>query len=167
MADPISVITLAASIIATCYDYGCTAANAPAEAQKLASEVSNLSAVLVGIQGLWKEHQLELGRLNLPAALADCEIYLNSVKAQLDAHIPRAGRTKGERLLGRLTWPLKRSETLELLQIIERQKSTMNLILVSFTSYVVAINHGRLPSHCHTATRLVTTNEKYNKYSSR
>ena len=137
MPDPISIITLAASIVATCYDYGCKAADAPDEAQRLASEISNLSGVLVGIHGLWKDHETELIQLNLPTALIDCESYLNRVKAQLESHIPRAGRSRSERLRGRLTWPLKRQDTLELLHIIERHKSTLSLILESFMSWVV------------------------------
>ena len=136
MADPISIITLAASIIATCYEYGCTAANAPEEAQRLASEVSNLSAVLVGIQGLWANNQAQLDALRLPYALGDCADSLNLVKTRVEIHVPKVGRSKGDRLLGRLLWPLKRGETLELLQIIERQKTTLGLILDNFTSYV-------------------------------
>ena len=136
MADPISIITLTASIIATCYEYGCTAANAPEEAQRLASEVSNLSAVVVGIHGLWATNQAQLNALRLPDALRDCAESLNLVRTRLEFHVPKVGRSKGDRLLGRLLWPLKRGDTLELLQIIERQKTTLSLILGNFMSYV-------------------------------
>ena len=136
MADPISIITLTASIIATCYEYGCNAANAPEEAQRLSSEVSNLSAVVVGIHGLWVTNHAQLDALRLPYALRECAESLNIVKTRLEFHVPKVGRSKGDRLLGRLLWPLKRGETLELLQIIERQKTTLGLILNNFTSYV-------------------------------
>src|SRR5689334_14417751 len=59
MADPLSIssgiagiLSLAGLVLSQCYQYGCNVAGAPEEAQKLISEVTSLSGILVGIQAM-------------------------------------------------------------------------------------------------------------------
>jgi hypothetical protein len=134
MADPIAVITLAAAVITKCYNYGCSVKDAPNEAKRLAAEITNLSGLLVGIQGLAKEHKDCLDSLNLPKILLDCSADLKAVDSHLERLVSVAGQTKTQRIAYRLRWPLKREDTLRILESIERQKSTLSILLESFTT---------------------------------
>ncbi|KAL9625855.1 MAG: hypothetical protein Q9160_000175 [Pyrenula sp. 1 TL-2023] len=59
MADPLSIssgiaglITLSASIVSTCYAYGCAVSDGPSEVQKLIDEIMGLSGVLSAVKAL-------------------------------------------------------------------------------------------------------------------
>lgn len=59
MADPLSIssgiaglITLSASIVSTCYAYGCAVRDGPSEVQKLIDEIMSLSGVLSAVKAL-------------------------------------------------------------------------------------------------------------------
>jgi hypothetical protein len=134
MLDPIGVITLAGSIITKCYNYGCSVADAPVEAKRLAAEITNLSGLLVGLQGLAKQHEDYLHSLNVPKILLECSADLKAVDSQLEGLVAVTGQTKTQRIAQRLGWPLKRGDTLKMLEYIERQKSTLSILLESFTS---------------------------------
>jgi hypothetical protein len=134
MGDPIAIITLAASIINKCYTYGCSVADAPDEAKRLAAEITNLSGLLVGLQGLAGQHEDYLRILNVPKILLECSADLKAVDSQLEGFVSVAGQTKAQRIAQRLKWPLKRGDTLKLIESIERQKSILSILLESFTT---------------------------------
>lgn len=134
MADPIAIITLAAAIITKCYNYGCIVKDAPDEAKRLAAEITNLSGLLVGLQGLAEQHEDCLNSLNLPKILLECSTDLKAVDSQLERLVSVAGQTKTQRIAQRFRWPLKRGDTLKMLESIERQKSTLSILLESFTT---------------------------------
>jgi hypothetical protein len=134
MVDPISVITLAASVIAKCYNYGCSVADAPDEVKRLAAEITNLSGLLVGLQGLAKQHEDYLHNLNVSQILLECSADLKTVDSQLEGLVSVAAQKKTQRLARQLRWPLKRGDTLRMLEYIERQKSTLSILLESFTA---------------------------------
>jgi hypothetical protein len=134
MVDPIAVITLAGAVITKCYNYGCSVKDAPNEAKRLATEITNLSGLLVGIQGLAKEHEECLDSLNLPKILLDCSADLTVVNSHLERLVSVAGQTRTQRIAHRLKWPLKREDTLKMIESIERQKSTLSILLESFTT---------------------------------
>jgi hypothetical protein len=134
MVDPIAVITLASSIINKCYKYGCSVSDAPDEAKRLAAEITNLSGLLVGLQGLAGQHEGYLRILDAPKILLECSADLKAVDSQLEGLVSVAGQTKTQRIVHRLKWPLKRGDTLKLIEAVERQKSTLSILLESFTT---------------------------------
>jgi hypothetical protein len=79
MADPISItsgiaglVSLAGTVLGTCYRFGCAVADVPGEAKRLASELRNLSGVLVGIQGIENHDDGRITEHKLSQLLAEC-----------------------------------------------------------------------------------------------
>ena len=135
MADPISIITLAASVIAACYKYGCAVADAPKEAQQLSQEISNLNALLVSALGLSQKLQ-ESKFLHLSEPLSSCKDALESVLHRLEKH---DRRNEQHQIIKRLRWPLDQKVTMKLLADIERQKTNLSLALNIIVAYEAAL----------------------------
>ncbi|KAF7502660.1 hypothetical protein GJ744_005396 [Endocarpon pusillum] len=124
MIDAIAISTLAASIVSKCY--------------RLASEVTNLSGLLIGLQGVADQHESYLESLNLYKILLECSADLKAVDSQLEGLVPGAGQTKTRRIVKRLRWPLQRGDTLLMLEHIERQKGSLSFVLESLTTRIVS-----------------------------
>jgi hypothetical protein len=140
MADPISIssgiaglISLAGLVLGQCYRYGCAVADAPNEARRLAAELTTLSGVLVGIQGLSSSADGQLAEFDLSSILQACGQELQHISSHLEAVTAKDNHTSLRRTFNRLTWPLRRSETLELVATVERQKSTLSLAIGALT----------------------------------
>ena len=136
MADPLSIgsgiaglISLAGLVLGQCYKYGCAVADAPGEAKRLAAELATLSGVLVTIQGLGSHFDDQLAENDLVSVLKGCEQALQHISTHLQTVAAKASHTSMKRAVNRLAWPLRRSETLELIAAVERQKSTLSLTI--------------------------------------
>jgi ankyrin repeat domain-containing protein 50 len=139
MTDPFSVVTgvagliaLAGEVISKCYQYGCAVTGAPDEAKRLVSEVTGLSGILVGVQALVK--QSSLPEYQLETSLKNCLAILQALSLKLQKHSPHASNSSTKRTINRLLWPLRRSDTEELITAIERHKSSLSLSLSSLSS---------------------------------
>jgi len=138
--DPLSVgsgitglITLAGAVLSQCYNYGCAVANAPDEARRFAAELTGLSGVLVGIQGLHASKSFRDGDEMSPI-LAECQATLQHILQRLEAVDPIKKRNCLARLKNRMLWSLERQDTLDLIARVERQKSTLALSLGNITT---------------------------------
>ncbi len=139
MTDPFSVVTglagliaLAGEVISKCYRYGCAVSGAPDEAKRLVSEVTGLSGILVGVQGLVK--QSSLPEYQLESSLKNCLAVLQTLSSKLQKYSPGASTSSGKRTINRLLWPLRRSDTEELISTIERHKNSLSLSLSSLSA---------------------------------
>ncbi|KAJ9610686.1 hypothetical protein H2200_005463 [Cladophialophora chaetospira] len=139
MTDPFSVVTgvagliaLAGEVISKCYRYGCAVSGAPDEARRLVSEVAGLSGILVGVQVLVK--QSNLPEYQLESSLRNCLSVLQTLASKLQKYSPDGGSSSGKRTINRLLWPLRRTDTEELITNIERQKTSLSLSLSSLSA---------------------------------
>src|ERR1700761_6562092 len=138
MTDPFSLVTgvagliaLAGEVISKCYQYGCAVSGAPDEAKRLVSEVTGLSGVLVGVQVLVKQSNLPEYRLE--TSLKNCLSVLQTLSSKLQKYSPDSGKSTAKRTINRYLWPLRRSDTEELITAIERHKSSLSLSLSSLS----------------------------------
>ncbi len=138
MTDPLSIatgvagiISLAGVVIGQCYRYGCGVSDAPDEARRLVFEVTGLSGILVGVQGLVK--QSDLPGYQIESVLKDCKLVLESLSSRLQKYAPSSGKSSSKRALNRLLWPLRKSETEELIIALERHKNSLSLSLDSLS----------------------------------
>ncbi|EXJ88045.1 hypothetical protein A1O1_04972 [Capronia coronata CBS 617.96] len=139
MTDPFSaatgvagLISLAGFVLGRCYRYGCGVADAPSEAKRLVSEVTGLSGILVGVQGLIKQSD-QAGKA-LETVCADCKASLETLALRLQKHSPGASKSTRKQTVNRLLWPLRRSETEELINALERHKASLSLALDSLSA---------------------------------
>ncbi|KAK6373649.1 hypothetical protein LTS17_008142 [Exophiala oligosperma] len=141
MTDPLSITTgvagllsLAGSVISQCYQYGCGVADAPEEAKRLAFEVTNLSGLLVGVQNLAKHHQFPTQ--DIQPILKECDTSLQTLSSRLRDHGPhpnnKASTTR--RTIKRLLWPLRKTDTENLIALLERHKRSLSLALDTFSA---------------------------------
>ncbi|OCT47211.1 ankyrin repeat protein [Cladophialophora carrionii] len=138
MTDPFSIvtgvagiITLAGEVISRCYRYGCAVSGAPDEAKRLVSEVTGLSGILVGVQVLVKQSSLPGYQLEHP--LRNCLAVLQTLSSKLQKYSLDSSQSSGKRAVSRLLWPLRRSDTEELITAIERHKNSLSLSLSSLS----------------------------------
>ena len=141
MADPISIssgiaglISLAGLVLGQCYSYGCAVADAPSEAKMLASELTNLSGVLVGIQGFVNSTDDGNSYINILPVLQGCEQTLQDALDRLSAVSATGRHTSLKRTINRFAWPLRKSETMALIMSIERRKQTLSLAFGTLTA---------------------------------
>jgi hypothetical protein len=138
MTDPFSIATgvagviqLAGFVIGQCYRYGCGVSSAPEEARRLVSEVTSVSGVLVGVQGVIK-HGNPSG-YQFESLLRELRSLLQTLSAQLQKQSPDSEKSSGRRTLNRLLWPLRKGETEELVSALERHKNSLSLSLSSIS----------------------------------
>ena len=134
MTDPLSIasgiaglVSLAGFAIGQCYRYGCGVSNAPEESKRLVSEVTGLSGVLVGIQGIVKSNPSP--GPDLEHVLDDCRSILQRLTIQLQNHDPLKSKSSTSRIVNRILWPLRKGETEDLIVALQRQKSSLSLTL--------------------------------------
>ena len=139
MTDPFSLVTgvaglvaLAGQVISQCYRYGCAVSDAPKEAERLVSEVTGLSGLLVGLQALIKQGDFPEQDIHL--ILKECNTSLSSLLSRLQSHSPETSKSTTERAIRRLLWPLRKSDTEELTSAIGRQKASLSLALDTFSA---------------------------------
>ncbi|KAI9731302.1 MAG: hypothetical protein M1834_005205 [Cirrosporium novae-zelandiae] len=140
--DPLSLagtipglISLAAEVLAKCYSFGCTVANASKEMQKLGNEIASLSGVLLGLQSLVASDTITPDRQKaIIISITGCGEALQELHQKLGlAKDP----SKKIGVITKLAWPLKQTATLELANRLERQKNTLEIAMVAET-YIVA-----------------------------
>ncbi|KAI9803377.1 MAG: hypothetical protein M1833_000895 [Piccolia ochrophora] len=145
MTDPLSAVTgvagvinLAGIVLGKCYAYGCAVANAPKEVQRLSEEVTTLSGILMGLQGLMTADTVTGTKwIALQASALACAKTLQEI---LDCLEIAASETKKNRLgaaLSRLAWPLKQKETMVFVERLERQKLSLSVALNSSSAAAV------------------------------
>ena len=127
--DPVSLstaiiplLTLAGSCLAQCYRYGCAVYEAPKESRKLAEELTSLSGVLVGVQGIAQDDNMDTlsSSGGLEDLLGECKLALEETLDQIArATGDDKGSGKGMKMMKRALWPLKKQETLELVAKVE------------------------------------------------
>lgn len=142
MTDPLSIATgvagliqLAGLVIGQCYRYGCGVSSAPDEARRLVAEVTSVSGVLVGVQGVVK-HGNPSG-YQFDSLLQELRLLLQKLSTKLQKESPDFGLSKGRRTLNRLLWPLRKGETEELVSALERHKNSFSLGLNSISVWVL------------------------------
>lgn len=142
MTDPLSVsfgvaqlLSTTYSAIALCYRCGCSLTSAPQEAKALAKALQDLCNVLGSLQEL----VTSLGRVceaqKLAGLIESCEETLDQASQRLLSCVPADDQPKLKRTWRCLKWPLKKDQTLELVNTIERQKSLLGLALTGFVMY--------------------------------
>jgi len=138
MTDPLSIATgvagliqLAGMVIGQCYRYGCGVSSAPDEARRLVSEVTNVSGVLVGVQGVIKHG--DPSAYQFEDLLREVRSVLQMLSSKLQNESPDSGKSSGRRTLKRLLWPLRKGETEELVSALERHKNSLSLSLSSLS----------------------------------
>lgn len=142
MADPLAIaagvaglLALAGDVLGKCYTYGCAVASAPKEMRKLVEEMTTLSGILVGLQGLVSADNLAVSqKIALSQSIRDCHLTLREVLDTLDTVKPESKRQKIGSTINRLLWPLKQKETLALLGRLERNKSALTFALTTDTA---------------------------------
>lgn len=139
MTDPVSLVTgiagllsLAGEVISKCYRYGCAVSGAPDEAKRLVTELTGLSGILVGVQVLVKNSALP--EYQLETSLKNCLYVLQTLSSKLQKYSPESGTSTGKRTISRLLWPLRRSDTEELITAVERHKNTLSLSLSTLST---------------------------------
>jgi hypothetical protein len=133
MCDPIGAITLAGTVVATCYSYGCAIAEAPKEAQSLKDETSSLAGLLAGVQAL--SNSRNTATMNLPQIIDDCQRTLQNVLDRLKEHDPDRASKGLLRRKARVLWPLHKDTTMALIADIERQKNALGIALGASAVY--------------------------------
>lgn len=132
MVDPVGTISFAASILSTCYTYGCEFVDAPQEARRLGAEVSTLAGLLVSVKAISSSSSDEATVAGLEAVLLRCQHALQDVSDRLKKHDPNTSTNSLQRLKKRARWPLTTETTASLVAIVERQKSDLSIALVAF-----------------------------------
>lgn len=135
MCDPIGAISLAASVLSTCYIYVCEFAVAPNEARRLGTEVSAVAGLLVSVKAISASSEDQIAVDNLQAVLDGCQQALQDVSDRLERHNPNIATSHLQRLKKRARWPLSKEATAELVAIMERQKVTLNTALIASAVY--------------------------------
>lgn len=134
MGDPLSVasgiaglLSLAGSILGKCYSYGCGFSSAPDEAKTLAKILTDLNGALVCLQSLASGSGAAATNDRVHKMIEDCNCTLNRVNAHFQLKAPLADQETLRRHINCLVWPLRRRETLAMVEMLERQKSTLNM----------------------------------------
>lgn len=140
--DPLSatasvagLIGLAGSVLSKCYAYGSAVESAPREANALTTSLTNLSGVLVGLQGVGSLSHSQEKKDRFQTLVENCRSTLARLDETLVASAPKDSQSKFDRALKRLKWPLGKKETLALVDMVETQKTTLNLALGELTAY--------------------------------
>jgi hypothetical protein len=119
------LISLAGEVVTKCYHYGCAVSGAPEESRRLVSEILGLTGILAGVQSIAKQNDLLKYQLERP--LQDCWGLLETLSRRLQKQSPNSARSG--RLLNRLLWPLRKTETEELIKAVEQRKTSLSLAL--------------------------------------
>ena len=136
----VPLISLAGSCLSQCYRYGCSVAGAPEESRRLLEELVTLSGILVGLQALSQDalgpqQQPNDSISNLKEGTYACHTALDELKKHLEKALTSDSRTKAA--LKRAVWPLKKLETLSLVDRIERVKTNLNLMVGSLSTRLI------------------------------
>jgi Fungal N-terminal domain of STAND proteins len=141
--DPLSatagvagLISLAGAALSKCYVYGSALAAAPREASTLTRSITDLSGLLVGLQGVESLAQSQEKENQLRILVDGCRSTLEQLDTILAASAPKDSQSKLERTYKRFKWPLDKQQTLALVDMVEAQKSTLDLALGELTVYV-------------------------------
>ena len=135
--DPISsasaiagLVALSGTIISTGYKYIATVRHAPQELRLLLSEVAALNELLDKLQLLASttdesKSTKVFDNFVQGGAIATCTELFRSVENSIQKCVQIEGQSK-RNFAKRLIWPFKESETKEILQKLERMKSTLS-----------------------------------------
>ncbi|KAI9687050.1 MAG: hypothetical protein M1822_002460 [Bathelium mastoideum] len=143
MADGLSVaasiaglVSLADVVVRRLYKYGSEVRGAREEVNKLIVEVSAFYGLLQSLKLLAEElsNETRFQTLELPFVYT-CQKVLEEIRTKLDKHTSTGGRWK---------WPLSSSETKNLLQGVERQKSTVAVALAANNTHAILAALGGL-----------------------
>lgn len=141
-ANIIAVLQVANTIISICCDYSAAVKGASWELPKVTEEVRSLRDVLELLAALAKreENADSSVETRLPALkllcepdagpLTMCKAELESLKTKLES--PKwtgPATSKRTAMMTTLSWPLKKGETKNMLQNMERYKTTLNMAL--------------------------------------
>ncbi|KAK2802447.1 hypothetical protein FQN51_004510 [Onygenales sp. PD_10] len=121
------LVWLSGEIIALCYTYGFAVAHAPKELRELVDEITSLSGIFVTIQGLVNADRFAASQKEaLATSIAQCQGTLREVMDILKSVQPEPNKLG---LKKRLLWPLKQTETGDILEKLNRHRSSLNLLL--------------------------------------
>lgn len=145
--DPISlsaaiipIVQLAGSCLAQCYKYGCAVHDAPKESKKLTEELTSLSGVLVGVQGIAQDDNVH-GLLRFGSfedLLGECRHSLEEAQDQIERAMGHENDSaRGMKLVKRALWPLKKQDTLDLVAKVERMKTKLTMTLTTVSTQLI------------------------------
>ena len=135
MADPLSiasgitaVLTVTVQVVSTCYKYNRAVNDASTDIEKLLHELTSLIGVLTAVQAIVDQNPDEdsssTNHFNsLKESLDDCKKSLDEVEIKLKKAYPDS-KPRLARSAKLLIWPLKKTETLALVQRLESHKTT-------------------------------------------
>lgn len=124
----IAVIQISEQVVSVCYQYFTTARDATEDIRHIIDVVSGLKSILTNLQTLInanaarQDTQLQLDSLNEP--LNACKADLLKLETRLCIKIDRSLSNRA-----RLMWPFKKKEIDEILQGVEKHKTTFILAL--------------------------------------
>lgn len=124
-ASVINIIQLTGKVTALGYGYIGSVSRAPGEVRKLMAEITSLSEVLNNLEDYTGLRPEILQKLNHP--LQECFLDLEGLHLKLKSASGVRGRFR--KLIGSLEWPLKQTETFQILAQIERHKNTLSITL--------------------------------------
>jgi hypothetical protein len=140
--DPVSaaasiaaVFQISNAVLSSCYRYIGQVKSAEAEITQVISEVGSLTAILADLKQLIQEHGSELASLRSlegpNGPLATCLRALDELNTKL------APATKPSGVRRRLLWPFESKKVQEILEIIQKQKTTFQLALTEYSTRIV------------------------------
>jgi hypothetical protein len=139
--DPFSVTAGVAGLIAVtafaltkCYTYGSALAHAPNEAKALETSIKSLAGVLVGLQSVEGMIASQEMKDHFNTLVTGCRADLDKINVSMALHAPQAVQSKLGRTMRRLVWLLQKKETVILLDLVERQETTLSLALSGLTA---------------------------------
>lgn len=139
MADGLSIaasiaglVTLADAVFVRTFRYVKDAKGAEKEVATLANELQSLSGVLhclhLRINGLGNDKQDDTATCR-PELVGSCLRLLVGVRDKLQEYMPGEHKQKVSGVIKKLKWPFSMTETKNLIRDIERQKSTLTMVL--------------------------------------
>ena len=137
MAEALGIAGSLISILELCMKvtiYVKTAKGAAKQKAELKSEIESLAVLIGGLYDSpdnegWKETMTHLVKENGPLHILETKL-----SSLTDKLAPRSGR--GRHKLEVLAWPFEEKEVNDTIQLIERQKSTLSLLLNNETRLI-------------------------------
>ena len=145
-ANIITVIQAANTVISICYDFRAALKKSPWALTRVLDELSDLRSVLENLENLYNSStppspsgtaKSPTSQKSISGPLSTCLAALNHLEGLLGSSLLTRRNSKWQALTEAVTWQFKDNEILEILNRIERCKSTLKLDIAAHEWYVV------------------------------
>jgi hypothetical protein len=147
VASIIAIVQISDRVISSCKFYIQAASDTPSELRAILVEISTLKSVLESLQfletyahaapALWKQLSGQDGPIEeCMRSITDLEKLFPADKFPVTGSQSGSKRCKAQLVRTSLAWPLKARRARELLQIINQQKTIINLALTTESRWV-------------------------------